>query len=495
MEITQRCYIDNKTERFDKKKVNFNRKLVFVFDTETTTDRYQDLLFGSCAAYENGHTAFVALFHGDNLSKEQLDTLQRIAFGMDMILLTRDDFINAFMEYVYKRRAVCIGFNLPFDISRIAKSYNTSKIDKGAFSFKLTDDKRCPRIFIKHLNSKHSFIRFIPPFAKNRKNRNKYRGVFVDLKTLTFALTNKSHSLESACILFNTKHQKLKVETHGTITHSYVLYNVADIEATYSLYKALLNRIETHDIPLEVNQLSSPAAIGPAYFRTMSIKPFLEQNPNFPKEVLGHVMTTYFGGRTETRIRKKLVPVTYCDATSMYPSVFCGMNLWELNIAKRLVVEEDPDFKELLETVRLEDLNDKSIGPKLRGMGLVRLNDDIFPIRGKYGNKIVTSIGVNYAKGKELWFSYPDIVASKLLTGRVPELVKTCRFKPVGIQPGLRPIKLFGNYVDPRKTDLIKYLIEHRLQIKERLLKDPTNESLKTEDHLAKVIANSCFIR
>jgi hypothetical protein len=292
--------------------------------------------------------------------------------------------------------------------------------------------------------------------------------------------------------LFNTKHQKLKVEVHGTITREYVRYNVADVEASHSLYKAMLNRIETHDIPLEVNELSSPAAIGPAYFRAMSIKPFLEQNPNFPKEYLGYALTTYFGGRTETRIRKKLVPVTYCDATSMYPSVFCGMNLWELNIANKLVVEDDPDFKELLAKVQLEDLNNKAIWPKLRGMALVRLTGDIFPIRGKYGNKIVTSIGVNYAKGMELWFSYPDIVASKLLTnGKIPELVKMCKFKAVGVQSGLRPIKLFGEKVDP-KSDLIKYLIEHRLRIKERLLKDPTNESLRTEDHLAKVIANSC---
>ena len=494
MDISLRCYVDDGTKRKDRADTYYNKHLTFVFDCEAVPDPYMELIFGSYSVYENDRAIDTALFYGD-VTKEQLRTLKRYSESHGISLMSRDEFAERFIFYVYDRRAVCVGMNLSYDIAKASIGFSTSKIEKSAFSFKMTENKCHPRIYIRHLNSHHSFIRFIAPYAKNKKNKNKYQGVFVDLKTLTFALTNKNHDLESACKLFKVEHQKLKTEQHGKVTDSYILYNLFDVKCSFDLYKALVKRVEEYDIPAQPHELVSPAAIGPAYYRAMNIKPFMQQNPNFSKDLMGLAMTCYYGGRVETRIRLTVTPSTCIDASAMYPSNYVRMNLAEINVCNELLVEDDPEFREFIENVKLEDLTDLAIWrSKLRGIALVELDDDVFPIRGKFGTKIVSGIGINYAKGKQLWFSYPDIVAAKLLgNGRVPRVIKTYKFVPHGgIQSGLKPIRLFGNLIDPLKTDLIKYLIERRLQIKKLREIDPNNESLKNEDQIAKAITASC---
>jgi len=495
VDISLRCYVDNKTNRKDREELYYNKRLTFVLDCEAVPDPYMELIFGSYSVYEDDRVIDTALFYGD-VTKEQLRTLKRYSESHGIRLMSRDEFAERFIFYVYDRRAVCVGMNLNFDISRIAIYSNTSKTDSSAFSFKITDNECHPRIYIRHLNSHHSFIRFIAPYAKNKKNKNKYPGVFVDLKTLTFALTNKSHSLESACKLFKVEHQKLTAEKHGQVTPSYILYNLFDVKCSFDLYRALTKRIEEYGIPAQPYELVSPAAIGPKYYRAMKIKTFMQQNESFSRDLLGLAMTCYYGGRVETHIRKQPTLATCVDASAMYPSNYVRMNLAEINVCNELLVEDDPEFREFIENVKLEDLTDLAIWrSKLRGIALIDVGaggDDIFPIRGKFGTKIVAGIGVNYVRGKQLWFSYPDIVASKLLSGKVPKIIKSYKFVPHGIQSTLTPIKLFGKMINPRETDLIKYLIERRLEIKKMLKSDPNNESLKNEDQIAKAITASC---
>jgi hypothetical protein len=497
MDIAVRCYVDNANKRKERKEIYYNKNLTFIFDCETLPDPYLPLTFGSYSVYENDRLHEIGLFYG-GISPKQLRVLKTYAVSHGINLISRDEFAERFFHYVYDRRAVCVGHNLNFDLSRVATSFPTSKlekIDNTAFSLQISaDDKRRPRIYIKHLNNHLSFRRFIPAYAKNKKNKNRYPGVWVDTKTLAFALTSKNLRLEKACELFKTEYRKQKAKRFDIIDVELVSYNLADVRATFSLYQALLKRIKEYDIPAEPYQIVSPASIGPAYYRAMGIVPFMEKCKLFDKNILGYLEMAYFGGRVETRVRHVATPASYNDVASAYPGNFCRMRMWEFVVANDVVVEEDLEFKKFLENVGLEDLTDKaSWASKLRGLALVRVDEDIFPIRGLYGNKVVTGIGVNYAKGAELWFSYQDIVASKLLTGgKVPYVVKAYKIVPRGVQPGLRPIQLFGNLVDPSKTDLIKYLIERRLRIKKLRESDPDNESLTNESYAAKIICNSC---
>ncbi len=491
MNIALRCYIDNKLNAQNDNVIHYNDNLMLVFDTETTIDQYQNLKFGSYGVWQNDKLDEFGLFYDNNLDNNDVKTLSDYADKKHIKLITKSQFLDMFIDYVYKRRAICVGFNLPFDISRIAIDYSISRRDNNAFSFKLFDNVYMPRIIIKHIDSKRSLINFSTPYSKNYKKVNRYRGTFVDLRTLSFALTNDNHSLESACELFNVEHKKLRTEEHGKITPEYIQYNINDVFASYDLFLALKNEFSKYRLSTPLNKLLSPASIGKEYFKEMGIKPFLELNPMFPKNMLGWIMTTYYGGRTEVHIRKTPVKVSYIDFTSMYPSQFVLLGLWDYVIADNIDVIEDNKFDNLLDNIQLNDLTDKDLWKTLNGIALVDVDNDILPLRAKYNGKIAYNIGLNYAKGKALWYTYPDIIASKLLTGKKPKIIKAFRFVPKGKQSNLHTINLFGKSIHPENDDFIRYLIEHRLEIKQKLKQDPDNKDLKKEDFIAKIIANA----
>ena len=491
MNIALRCYIDNKLAAQNDNVIHYNDNLVLVFDTETTIDQYQNLKFGFYGIWQNDKLDEFGLFYDNNLDNSDVRTLSDYADKKHIKLITKSQFLDMFIDYVYKRRAICVGFNLPFDISRIAIDYSISRKDNNAFSFKLFDNVYIPRIIIKHIDSKRSLINFSTPYSKNIKKVRRYRGTFVDLRTLSFALTNENHSLESACELFSVKHKKLKTEEHGKTTPEYIQYNINDVFASYDLLLALKIEFSKYKLSTPLNKLLSPASIGKEYFKEMGIKPFLERNPTFPKYMLGWIMTTYYGGRTEVHIRKTPVKVSYIDFTSMYPTQFVLLGLWDYVIADNIDVIEDNKFDNLLDNIQLNDLTNKELWKTLNGIALVDVDNDILPLRAKYNGKIAYNIGLNYAKDKALWYTYPDIIASKLLTGKTPKIIKAFRFVPKGKQSNLSTINLFGKSIRPEKDDFIRYLIEHRLEIKQKLKQEPDNKDLKKEDFIAKIIANA----
>lgn len=109
---------------------------VLVIDTETTIDIYQNLLFGLAVIYESpsqedqvyvhGEEKKAYLFYGENLSPDNMSTLKEFAKERGAKLLSRNDFIyQVFWPEVWELGTVCVGFNLPFDLSRLAISAKT----------------------------------------------------------------------------------------------------------------------------------------------------------------------------------------------------------------------------------------------------------------------------------------------------------------------------------------------------------------------------------
>jgi len=108
---------------------------------------------------------------------------------------------------------------------------------------------------------------------------------------------------------------------------------------------------------------------------------------------------------------------------------------------------------------------------------------DVVPVRADYRQED-WSIGVNPLHSEQpLWYTLPDLIASVLLTGRVPTIVRALRFVPVGRQPDLQPVRLRGDVdVDPAHEDFFQVVVEARQHAKQ------------ADDDLAgflKVLANS----
>ena len=492
--IHTRCYVDNHDDNRNLSssnyQINSNNSTVLVFDTETTPDQYQNLLFGSCGIWVNGHLKKFYLFYADWLKQAQIRKILAYAKRHNFELMSRHEFVEkVFYPYVYQARAKCVGFNLPFDLSRLAISYGKARKFHGGFSLKLSENPAHPNIRIKSINSKASFIEFSKPVRKkSQKKKPHYKGFFLDLKTFSFVLTNKSYNLGGALQDFECKLQKPSTQHHGKISKQYLDYNVNDTKSTYELYQKCMQRYQTFLLSKQPNQLFSPASIGKAYLEKIEVKPFLEKNSDFPKEILGYTMMSYYGGRVECRIRKKPVKVTYLDFTSMYPTCFILLEMYNFLISDKITFyNSKKKTQKFLNKITLSDINKKETWKHLTTICKIKPDNDILPVRSKYGAKHATNIGVNYLKSTDdtcLWYTLPDLIASKLLTGKTPVIEDAISFSPIGIQKGLQEIEILNGIKLKAGKDFIKTLIEERLKIK-----SDKNQNLK--QNILKIIANS----
>jgi len=499
-----------------------------IFDTETTIDQYQNLTFGSCLNQKKISTGVNEkwyLFYGD-IQDYQIRIIEEYGKKHNIVVLPVREFVeDIFYPYAYKMRCEVIGFNLPFDLSRLAIGYGIARNSEDAFSFLLSNDKRKPRIRIESIDQKRSFISFTTPLRKKSDKKYKtYKGYFVDLKTLTFALTDRSHTLDSACKDFGAS-RKLHTEEHGKITADYIDYNIQDVRSTAELYQKSNERYKMFNLDKEPNKLYSPASIGKAYLEKMGISSFLEKNPCFieqpsrtsyniamiprndedtitianhnedntiamipRKNTLGYIMSSYYGGRTEVRIRNKPIPVTYLDFTSMYPTVYSLLQLDKFLKAKKIkYYDNTEDVRDFIKNLTIEDLRKPETwqSNKMHSIVRIRPNDDILPVRMEY-SKIAKKIGINYLSSKqELWYTVEDVISSKLLTGKTPEVLQAYTSIPEDVQDNLKDVSISDITISSNE-DFIKRVIEERISIKKSNRPDKDQIQL-----ILKIIANA----
>jgi transcriptional regulator with XRE-family HTH domain len=181
---------------------------------------------------------------------------------------------------------------------------------------------------------------------------------------------------------------------------------------------------------------------------------------------MGVIMSTYYGGRSEVRIRRQIARVLYCDFLSMYPTVCTLMKLWRFVIAQRVGwCNATVATRRRLERVDVEGLRKPMAWETLSTLVQVEPDKSIFPVRARYNGTQHTT-GLNCLSSQEpLWYTLADCIACKLLTGQLPKVLQAIHFFPIGIQNGLTSVTIAGNpayVVDPNKDDFYKKLIELR---------------------------------
>jgi hypothetical protein len=370
---------------------------------------------------------------------------------------------------------------------------------------------RRPSVGVKHIDSKRALKGFTARYGPDDsdlipensttgqpENGYKFRGHMLDLRTLAFALTDKSYTLDSLCRALGVEHGKQHVARHGVVTKKYIDYNRRDVQATSEAAVKLLAEYTKHPISLQPTKAYSAASIGKAHLRAMGIAPILERQPNFTTAYLGFAQTAFFGGRTSAHIRKVLVPVVYVDFLSMYPTVNSLMDLWRFVIARETRVEHcQAETEYFLRGLTPEKLFRQKTWKQLPAFVKVIPNGDLLPSRAKYS---VASndwqVAVNYlyaddpATSEGLWFSLPDVVASVLLTKQIPVITDAFKLIPLGKLVDLEPIRLGGEVrVNPLTQDLFRTVIEQRKSLAKR--KDMSKEDVNRLDKALKVLANA----
>jgi hypothetical protein len=300
-------------------------KWSLILDTETTTDPSQRLRFG-CYQLRKGEVLDEAglFFDPDVLTEDERRTLETFAALHSLKCMTHTEFVeDIFFKRGYELRATIVGFNLPFDISRLALGWVPARGKmRGGFSFRMSEKWWRPRVQIKHLSGRAAFIQFTSPSKRNDNPRDRRegrkitrRGSFVDVRTIAGALLSQPFSLDGLARHLKTETQKAKTEEHGgVLTDQYLSYAVTDVQTTWECHLVLSERFDEHDLGLtRLSQVFSEASLGKAYLRQMGVRPWRELQPDFPNALMGAIMSSYFGGRAEVHVRREVRQIMRAD--------------------------------------------------------------------------------------------------------------------------------------------------------------------------------------
>jgi len=478
-----------------------------IFDTETTLDTKQQLTIGCyrrCKLERNEYRCIEeGVFYADSLDSQKLKVLKKYVDDpanvpntrlfppqIRLKLFSRNLFVSRVFWRAVRSGDLIVGFNLPFDLSRLAVRSSPAK-KGGGWSLELTMRKsrktgkmelnpERPRIVITSQNSKTAFIKLSSLYRKEEWPND---ARFLDLRTLTFALRDKSFNLERACFKFGVP-GKLDHKTTGQVTPTEIKYCREDVAATSRLLNAARAEFDRNPINVNPDQAYSPASIAKAYLDAMNVA-LPKEHFKVSKTIHGIAMQSYYGGRAECRIRKTAVPVVHTDFTSQYPTVNALLGNWNALKANSIrFVPCTQKIRTMLSTLTLADTFKPEFWKQLSFFALVRPDSNVLPVRTIYKGR-TQNIGVNHLTSKNgIWYAGPDIVASILLNeNKMPPIIKAVQMLARGEQAKLAPTNLGGMVpIDPRKDDFFIRVVQ------QRALHKPTDKPLA--DFL-KVIANS----
>ncbi len=481
-----------------------------VFDCESRIAADQTLTFGFWRFCELRNGEYLPLeegiFHDDRgFTTKEFNLLRKYARstkpdttddGCDRLrLYSRSKLIEEVFGMAIQAKALIVGFNLPFDLSRIALDWNTAQ--NGGWTLimkqwrnpetgKVEPDESFPRVVIKALNSKASIISSTRPPMSLRRSKGKRaklwsRGRFLDVRTLLWALRNKSYSLRTACKEFGIP-GKLDHKPSGRVDLEEIEYCRQDVRITVGLLNAAKQEYDLHPIAPGPDRMFSPASVAKSYLEELHILPPSEKVKD-ADAAYGVFMQSYFGGRAECRIRSWEVPVCLVDFMSQYPTVNELLDNWGVLTAENVTFPDATKAVcQLLSQITFKRCFDRKLWPQFKFFALVRPDSDILPVRTVY-NGTTQNIGINYLTSNEpIWCAGPDIIASILLTGRVPHIEKAIRVVPHGQQGGLTSTSLRGMVnVDAKTHSFFKHVIEQRA----------AHESNPALHYWLKILANS----
>lgn len=483
---------------------------VLVFDCESRITADQTLTFGFwrfCELRDNRYECLEeGIFHNDEgLNAKEPAALRSYADASKpdtasdgrnrLKLYSRSTFLRETLGMAIQARALIVCFNAPFDLSRLAVDWENA--ENGGWSLILSQwrnsksgeikpSKFFPRVVVKALNSKTAIIHstrapMAEPSKRNKQMRLWPSARFLDLRTLLWALRNRSYSLKSACKELGVP-GKLDHKPTGGVDLEEIEYCRQDVSATTNILNAAKLEYDLHRIAPGPDRLFSPASVAKAYLEELNISHPSKKTAK-PDYEYGVFMQAYFGGRAECRIRNWEVPVCPVDFMSQYPTVNELLDNWRVLTAETVTFPEATDeVRQLLQQITLERCFARETWLQFKFFALVRPDNDVLPVRTFY-NGVTQNIGINYLSSKEpVWFAGPDIIASVLLTGKVPYILKAIRVVAHGKQRDLKTVSLRSMVeVDAAKESLFKHAIEQRA----------ANEANPALHYWLKILANS----
>ncbi len=442
-------YVRAHTTRLQKDKPAGTRKdgepkwpeFALVFDCESRITADQSLTFGFwrfCILRNNSYVCMEeGIFHDYGvLRSREFDALRTFARatkpdtaedGCDRLrVYSCSKFVHEVFGIAMQAKALIVGFNLPFDLSRLALDWESAR--NGGWSLILAqwrnrsglweENKFFPRIVVKALNSKTAIIQSLQPWKerikkKGKKARSYPRARFLDLRTLLWTLRNKSYSLKTACKEFGIR-GKLDHKPSGRVDLEEIEYCRQDVQTTVGLLNAAKQEFDLHPIAPGPDEMFSPASVAKSYLKQLNIT-YPSAKVKDADSAYGIFMQAYFGGRAECRVRNWEVPVCPVDFMSQYPTVNELLGNWSVLTAKEVAFPEaTEEVRQFLSQITLQGCFDPKLWPQFKFFALVHPDEDILPVRTVY-NGTTQNIGINYLTSKEpIWFAGPEVMPLRL---------------------------------------------------------------------------------
>jgi hypothetical protein len=487
---------------------------VLIFDVETSADHAQRLLFAFFRLYERDRLVREGIIAAEALRHEEKAVIAEYAARHRLPIYSPELFIEqVFFPEVYDLGTLCVGFNLPFDLPRVATSAGCGRgANRRKFRIRLSRRVAIHDLHIESASGHAAFIGFVPKRRVYARERPFFKGRFLDLSTLARAMTGQAHTLEANCNLFNTHTRKMKFDAFGQVTRRALTYGRQDVRVTWALYRKLREEYQTHPFATFENELHKPegciymgqvysgASVAKAYLRLLGFRPLLEAQPNFNPKYLGYGAAAYFGGRSEVRVRRRDAPVIVADYTSMYPLIMINQDIQGL-LSGELDLEplSAAEVETLLEQFAPKRLYDPTIWPHLNCLVLLEPNGAVLPARfqppadpehvpaRRRSRKTKSyTIAVTPLRTQEpRWYTLAEVIAAMVLGLCKPKIVKGYRVISRGSLP-LRSVPFRGEVSLSTDKPVLRTLVEERQRVK--------ND--KTKKHLErglKVTANSIY--
>jgi hypothetical protein len=491
-------------------------KLALLVDLETNLDpQRQSLLFGFyrvCQLRQDRYQCVEeGMLHADDLNAKSLGILDSYIrtcpseviskeYDEQIHLCSRSEFVERVLFDAIRTKSLVVAFNAPWDLSRLSVGHRVARnrawtlilsqrVSRKTGELEPNPERPCLRVTSK--DSKAAFFSLTKPIRPEEWPSYKAGGRtrlicrVLDEHTLAWSLFNENYSLKTACKNLHTVNQKLEHEPSGTVTLEDTEYARQDLRCTEDVLNALKEEFDRHPIDLHPDKAVSPASVGKAYLRATGVIPPKEKF-GVPDYIHGIASQAYFGGRAECKIRHVPMKSVLTDFSSQYPTINCLLGNWDVLIADRLTFEDaTEEARSFVENITLDECFEQSTWKQMKFFARIRADGDVLPVRAEYSDDGVTkNIAVNHFTSSEsVWLSGPDVIASKLLAGKVPHIEKAIRMVPHGKQNGLKPTNLRGMVeVDPRKDDLFRVMVEQKHVYK------TSNEALS---YFLKICANS----
>ena len=389
--------------------------LALIFQCATTPDEKQDMLFGAyiCAQFidEKWITKEIGLFGRDG-HPDELRILKRFVKGSTFELTTVDQFRRKIFLKCLKSGALIAAYDAPFQISRIAVKWNKSLNNRRAFSFyfRLFKDKKTgkirpsgyePGLTIESLDASKAIFRLIKyKFHEQdveREEEQEGSNVHIlDLKTLTAALTGEAYTLESACEIFGAPASRSR-KPHSRVTKPAIETVLRNVTAELELLNRLSEEFDRHGLDVAPERCYSPV-LAKAYYSAMGMQP-PEKKFNIPEKIQAIAMQAACAGRAECTIRRVTLPVVYIDFHAQFPAVSSLLGCAEILRSEWLEFAEFTDgVRDLVERTEFSDCFRPELLKELRWYALVEPQDDVVPMRAKFGQRENTdpTLGWNF---------------------------------------------------------------------------------------------------